>query len=141
MIILLLAGYSMTFACDCFEMPSHQKEFRSSSAVFIGEVIKIENPTREAREDFPDEVRNALGDLISFKIIKKWKGSKTSEKIWTHATHEICSKWKFEVGKKYLVYLSKVKGVKIGAEFCSRTRPLETTDKEKIREQEELDTF
>lgn len=140
-ILFCLAGFSLTYACDCFEMPSHRKEFRQSNAVFIGEVLTIQNPNAESREGLPEDLKNELGDLISFRIIKSWKGSKSSQIVWTHATHELCSKWKFVVGHKFLIYVRKVKGVKIGAEFCSRTRPLETNDKEKIRELKELEGF
>jgi hypothetical protein len=89
----------------------------------------------------PDDLKDELGDLVTFKIIKSWKGKKVEEVIWTHATHELCSKWKFKVGAKYLVYVHKTDGIKIGAEFCSRTRPLETNDEEQIKEFKELDKF
>ena len=140
-ILFILATSLSTYACDCFELFSHRKEFRKSKAVFVGEVVKIENPNAEAREDLPDELRNELGDLITFKIIKTWKDSKTEQVIWTHATHELCSGWKFKVSEKYLIYARKFKGVLIGAEFCSRTRPLETTDQEKIKVFKELNRF
>jgi hypothetical protein len=122
-------------------MPSHRKEFRRSTAVFIGEVVKIESPTVEMRENLPDGINNQLGDLIFFRVIKSWKGSRTSQIVWTHATHELCIRWKFQVGQKFLVYVRKVKGIKIGAEFCSRTRPLDTEDKDELKELKELDHF
>jgi hypothetical protein len=138
----MLAFSISSFAvCDCFEILSHRKEFRKSKAVFVGEVVKIENPNAEAREDLPDELKNELGELITLKVIRSWKGSKTKQVIWTHATYELCSKWKFKVGEKYLIYARKVKGVLLGAEFCSRTRPLETADQEQIKEFAELSSF
>ena len=82
-----------------------------------------------------------LGSRITLKVVKSWKGSKTQVVIWTDGTHELCANWKFKVGEKYLVYARKVKGVLLGAEFCRRTRPLETTDAEQIKEFEELDKF
>jgi hypothetical protein len=139
---ILLFGHQAFLACDCFEYPTHRKEFAKSSAVFIGEVVKLEVPNAEARQDFPDDVRNSLGDLITLKIIKAWKGPKTGvHAIWEHASFFLCSKWKFKLGEKYLIYANKANGVLIGANFCSRTRPLETTDKAQLKEFKKLDSF
>jgi hypothetical protein len=136
-IVFILSASLPTFAiCDCFAIPSHRKEFRKSKAVFVGEVIKIEDPKVEDREDLPNNFLS--GYRITLKVVKKWKGSKTEVVIWTDGTHELCAKWKFKVGEKYLVYARRVEGILIGAEFCSRTRPVETTDSQQIKEFEEL---
>jgi hypothetical protein len=86
----------------------------------------------------PDELKGELGVLIRLKVIKSWKGSKTEQVVWTHATHELCSKWKFKVGEQYLIYAYKIKGVVVGADYCSRSRPLETKNQEQINELKEL---
>jgi hypothetical protein len=136
-IFFILAASLNVFAiCDCFEILSHRKEFRKSKAVFVGEVIKIEDPKVEGREDLPDNFLS--GYRITLKVARTWKGSKSEVVIWTDGTHELCAKWKFKVGEKYLVYARKVEGILIGAEFCSRTRPVKSTNSEQLKEFEEL---
>jgi hypothetical protein len=140
-VLFIFGSVLSAFACDCFEYPSHKEEFRKSGAVFVGEVIKIETPNANARKNLPDDLKHELGDLITFRVIKKWKGSNKEQVVWTHATFELCSKWKFKIGQRYLIYEQKIDSVLLGAEFCSRTRPLETTDQNQIKEFKELDTF
>jgi hypothetical protein len=137
----LLATSFSGYACDCFELPSHQKEFRNSVAVFIGEVLSVETPSMEMRQKLAVALQSEVGDLITLKVIRGWKGSKGKQVIWAHATHHLCQKWKFEEGKQYLIYVSKTNGVRIAADYCSRSRPLETTEKALIKELKELDRF
>ena len=100
----------------------HRDEFRKSKAVFIGEVVKIENQTAEDREEngFFNEWKNEFMYSVTLKVIKSWKGSKKEKKIWIHMTHDL-RKWKFEIGRKYLIYAHKYKGLLIGADNCNRT--------------------
>jgi hypothetical protein len=144
MALLLLGGSaSASPTCDCFEILSHRKEFNRSKAVFIGEVVRIETPTLTSGlvEELPEDLRSQAGDRITLKVIKKYKGTSTTQLIWTDATHLLCNKWQFKVGEKYLIYARKFRNILIGAEFCRRTRPLETTDPEKNKELKELDAF
>jgi hypothetical protein len=129
------------FACDCFEIPSHKTEFKKSKAIFIGEVIKIQPRGAEVRETLSDDIQNELGDLITLKVLKSWKGQSKTQVIWTSDMFELCVHWKFKIGEKFLVYATKRHGLLIGADFCSRTRPLEMANAEQIREFKELDRF
>jgi hypothetical protein len=50
-------------------------------------------------------------------------------------------KLKFRVGEKYPVYVHKTKRLAVGAEFCLRTRPVETANAGQIKELKDLDRF
>jgi hypothetical protein len=138
---VILISAMPVIACDCFEILSHREEFRKSKAVFIGEVVKIEISLPKVREKIPEWVRNELGDRITFRVIKSWKGSKTKKEVWSDIMHLFCAGWDFKVGEKYLVYARRNNDLLMGAEYCFRTRPLETTNKRELKEFKELDNF
>src|SRR5262249_48384022 len=46
---LLVCTPSTIRTCSCDDFPSHQKEFKSSQAVFVGQVLAIEKRVHSAR--------------------------------------------------------------------------------------------
>src|SRR5207248_10614983 len=133
--LLFLFAAPAVVACDCFDYPSHRAEFGKAKAVFVGEVIKIDKAS-----DRPMALTNEVSYAITFRIEQRWKGvSDAAIVVWIHATHDLCSKWRFQTGAKYLVYASSARGNLVASGWCSRTRPFETSDGTALREFEELD--
>ena len=121
--------------CDCFYYPNHLRAFRESKAVFIGEVTKVErHPER------PDGLETQVTQAITFKVIKSYKGKKGQVRAWEDGFHTMCVKWKFEEGKRYLIYAESHEGELVVNGYCSRTRPIETKDPEATKEFVELNS-
>lgn len=138
MVVLALIPFSImpaTPICDCFYYPNHLRAFRESKAVFIGEVTKVER-----HADRPDELATQVTHAVTFKVIKSWKGPKGHVRTWEDGFHTSCVKWKFEEGQKYLIYAESHHGVLVVNGYCSRTRQLETTDAEALKEFAELNS-
>ena len=119
--------------CDCFYYPNHLRAFRESRAVFIGEVTKVER-----HPEPPEGLETQVTQAITFKVIKSWKGKKGLVRAWEDGFHTSCVNWKFEEGKKYLIYAESHKGALVVNGYCSRTRRLETIDAEGQKEFEQL---
>jgi Tissue inhibitor of metalloproteinase len=137
---LLVCTPSTIRACSCDDFPSHQKEFKSSKAVFVGKVLAIEKqlPIPEALSGQVPEVAYA----VRLEIERSWKGSKTGKVVvWLHTSSLVCSRWEFRPNERYLIYGREYKHILIVQTWCSRTRPLERNDEESIREYKELDSM
>lgn len=112
--LFVLASAERSFACSCVaslepEKKQVQQAFTDSTAIFSGEVLAIS----ESRAD-----KNSL--LVKFKVTKLWKGgSKNEITITTNKESSMCG-YRFEVGKKYLVYANGLKN-ELFVENCSRT--------------------
>jgi hypothetical protein len=134
---VLIAGLDVPASpiCDCFEYPSHRAEFGKAKAVFVGEVVKIDKTT-----DPPTALASEVSYAVTFRLEQRWKGAQDSKIIvWIHATHELCARWQFQQGVKYLVYATSYHGNLMMSGWCSRTRLLETNDATALREFKELD--
>jgi len=87
---------------------------RHARAVFVGEVLGVDETTREQRE-------NGLGFAVARLRGKPfWKGAKTSEINVSIEIGVICGP-RLEVGQEYLVYAF---GKSLNT-VCTRTRKLE----------------
>ena len=134
--VVVMISFSIAPAtppCDCFYYPNHERAFRESQAVFIGEVTKVERHA-EPPEDLDTQVTYA----ITFKVIKSWKGPKGQVRTWEGGMHTMCAGWKFEEGDKYLIYAESHNGVLVINGYCSRTRRIETKDAGALKEFAEL---
>lgn len=139
-IVLLVCTPSTIRACSCDDFPSHQKEFKSSKEVFVGQVLAIEKqlPIPEALDGQVPEVTYA----VRLEIEKSWKGSKTGKVVvWLHSSSLVCSRWEFRPNERYLIYAREYKHTLIVQTWCSRTRPLDRNDAKSIREYKELDNL
>ena len=106
--LLLIFGVSNArdiFACDCIigtseNLQEFQKlveyAYENSEAVFSGKVIEISKKPHSSIVS------------VKFKVDKSWKSvsQKESVQLITGEGDEDCG-YKFEVGKKYLVYTHK----------------------------------
>jgi hypothetical protein len=113
---LLIITTSAAHACSC-EPLSQGKAFRKAKAVFMGQVIEINQLTR--REDRTGELFYPYA--VKFKVEEYWKGVKTSEIIVLSDQGLLpCHIGKFVVGESYLVYAY---GKKLLAPInCDRSR-------------------
>lgn len=130
-------------ACSCIK-PEVPQAFREASAVFVGEVIEIVDPST-------DNPKAPLADrlyAIRFKVDQFWKGTTTEEIVVLSDQGKAgCFSWgPFLKGNKYLVYAEKrtPAGTRIrnlAVLFsCNRTslltnasRDLQALDKSKVR--------
>lgn len=103
---VLLMGMNAN-ACDCKEPPEPKKALDAAGAVFLAEADKVvvEGDTR----------------IVTFKVERWWKGGDKAEvTAFTHKDGATCG-YRFEKGKKYLVYARMDKD-KIHVSLRSRTR-------------------
>ena len=134
--ILVLASVTLASPlCDCFDYPSHRAAFGKAKAVFVGRVIKIDK-----KSDRPERLESEVNYSVTFRIDQRWKGAGSATlTVWLLFEHDLCSKWKFLEGEKYLVYAQSFRGSLIVSGYCSRTRPFDTKDADALREFKELD--
>jgi len=137
---LLVCAPSTSRACTCDDFPSHQKEFKSAKAVFVGSVLAVEKllPIPEALDGQVPEVAYA----VRLEIEKSWKGPRTGQVVvWLHRSSLVCANWEFRSNERYLIYAREYKRTLIAYTWCSRTRPLERNDARSVREYKELDSM
>ena len=121
---LLIITASAALACSC-EPPSQGKAFRRAKAVFMGQVIEINQ--LKYREDRPGELFYPYA--VKFKVERYWKGVKTSEIIVLSDQGLLpCHIGKFVVGERYLVYAY---GKNLLAPInCDRSRSLDAASED-----------
>lgn len=96
-------------ACDCAPPPAPKKAMRFATAVFLAEVVKVE----EVGESH----------TVTLQVAKWWKGGDAAEvTVSTHKSGKSCG-YGFEKGKKYLVYANEEpKRKTLDVSLCGRTR-------------------
>ena len=116
----LVATASAASACSC-EVPSQGKAFRKAWAVFVGQVVEIDQ--REYREDEPDG-EQLVPYAVKFRVESYWKGVKASEIVVLSDQGLLpCHLGRFVVGERYLVYAH---GEHLLATLnCDRSRPVD----------------
>ena len=114
--ISLLVPFS-TWACSCSPPPPPKESLKLSKAVFLGTVTTI-------------ALDKKYGKLVTFKIIKYWKGiDKPIVSLWTAKSGASCG-YGFKEGEKYLVYAYGQEDGDIRTSICTRTRPLSHAEKD-----------
>lgn len=116
LIIFVFAfGAGEVLACSCISnldkpLKEQVKEaYKSASAVFIAEVIKIDK--------HPDKYYLA----IRTRVEKSWKGTSSRKITITTGQGTGDCGYSFETGKKYLVYAYGEKDGSVGTNICTRT--------------------
>lgn len=110
-------GAAESFACSCIldeETPAEiqiKKAYESAAAVFSGEVVEI---TKE-----PDD----FNVRVKLKLEKSWKSDLSEEVIIRTGINDGLCGYKFEIGKKYLVYASG-ENENLRTDICRRTASL-----------------
>src|SRR5437879_6296609 len=106
--LLALGPVTELAACSCPGPPPPKKALELSTAVFLGEAVKVE---------VEGETRT-----VTFKVDRWWKGGDKQEvDAATHKSGATCG-YGFEKGKKYLVYAREEEKQKtLQVSLCSRT--------------------
>jgi hypothetical protein len=103
----LSLGSSRTFACECQQKNDFELEFALATAVFVGEVLEIE------------DVQN--GSTVVFSVQKMWKGA-GSNTVVIRTKNQGCA-FSFRKNESYLVYAVE-DGGDLRTTKCSRTVPI-----------------
>ncbi len=128
-VVLILLGAGSCFACMCGETPTVAESRDNALMVFSGRVVESEYRDGAI---FPDGKRAGAELTARFTIDRWWKGSPIPEiflftEQYQAADHSIsvstCA-YRFEVGKRYLVYAGFFFG-RLRAIYCSRTSEIE----------------
>ena len=108
------------YACSCAVTPSPRQAVREARAVFVGEVI--------AKEDFETTDKFGTQPVVRVKLTvsRVWKGVAGAEAVVLTSGFEPACGYRFEQGKKYLVYAYADRwglgGLETG--ICNRTKSL-----------------
>jgi hypothetical protein len=107
-------------ACSCAATPPPLRALIEAKAVFVGEVLSKE--TFEVTDKFGTQpvVR------VKFAVSRVWKGVEGAEAIIHTSAYEPACGYRFEKGKKYLVYAYSDRwglGV-LETGICNRTKEL-----------------
>jgi hypothetical protein len=115
--VLTLGFEAKLVGCDCAPPPAPKKAMVFATAVFLAEVVKIE----EAGE----------WRTVTLRVAKWWKGGDAAEvTISTHKSGKSCG-YGFEKGKKYLVYTHEEPKQKTQhVSLCGRTRTEKEAEKD-----------
>jgi hypothetical protein len=99
--LFVVTGVSSAYACTC-SPPSQRSAYRDAKAVFIGQVIEVNEKT-----PIPPKLKDAVFYGVKFRVEKAWKGARGREiTLLSDMGLLSCAHWanKFRVGEKYLVY-------------------------------------
>ncbi len=125
-VILILSYGRNSYACSCMTAPPPRQALKEAKAVFVGEVISKEVL------DVTDQYGTQPVVRVIFSVSRKWKGVEGTEAIMhTSGWNPACG-FRFEEGKKYLVYAYpdrwKLNVLETG--ICNRTVEIENAKKD-----------
>lgn len=103
-VFVLVLSATDIFACSCLQPSSVEETFKTSFAVFSGEVIKV--------SETDDGIKAKI------RVEKTWKGN--LPKVITIRSRVMCL-FNFIKGKKYLIYAGGKSNKTLAAHLCSRT--------------------
>ncbi|WP_156324626.1 hypothetical protein [Bacillus sp. FJAT-27245] len=109
--LVLLAGPSVSFACDCARVLSVEEELENSDAVFTGKVLKT--------------WEGASTQKVLFEVDQIWKGASGSQVEMSFPQFNTSCAIHFYKSEKYLMY-AKERKIHNGSPFltagmCGRT--------------------
>ena len=117
MLVCLLTSRIVS-ACSCMPSPAPDKAFEQATAVFVGTVQDIQQPTGRAAK------------LVTLTVEQGWKGllphPKPKVTVSTCASGACCG-YGFQEKESYLVYAYGESNA-LTVSLCSRTRPLAQAD-------------
>lgn len=116
--LVLLFNITTAYACSCAPPGTPQESLQDSTAVFSGQVIRIDTPA-------------AVGGIIStadplkvtFQVIEIWKGPLGNPLIVQTARDSVSCGYNFLIGQEYLVYAYGSES-DLQTNICTRTTPL-----------------
>ena len=105
--VILLIGSASVLGCECATRNDFEIEFALSKAVFVGEVIDMDNARPDA--------------TVTFQVNKMWKGAKSETvAVKTNNRGKACG-FPFTRGERYLVYAYDDGSLRTS--ICTRTAP------------------
>ncbi|MEK5252867.1 hypothetical protein NST74_05325 [Paenibacillus sp. FSL F4-0125] len=117
---LLTVRPSVTYACSCVVPAEPLEALESSTAVFVGKVVKIKEP-RGTIISSADPVK------VTFEVGSSWKGVEGNKVTLTTALSSASCGFEFVEGESYIVYANDNRegdSGKLVASLCSRTKLL-----------------
>ncbi|MEK4464430.1 hypothetical protein MHB56_19735 [Paenibacillus sp. FSL H8-0315] len=127
---LLTVRPSVTYACSCV-MPAEPLEaLEKSTAVFVGKVVDMKEPSQGNIISSADPVK------VTFEVDSSWKGVEGNQVTLTTALSSASCGFEFVEGESYIVYAYARDGGESGnleASLCSRTKRL-TADSVDLKE-------
>jgi hypothetical protein len=107
-LLLLDAAFALT--CDCKPPPPPKKALEAAAAVFLAEVVSIDDAMAPAR-------------LVTLKAEKSWKGIDGEKIVVSTSKSGASCGYPFQKGQRYLVYAyAGTNGGPLHVSLCSRTR-------------------
>lgn len=109
-VCLLTAGIGAELlACSCAPPPPPKKALEAATAVFLAEVVKIEDVGQER--------------TVTLKVERWWKGGDKAELVVSTSKSGASCGYGFQKGHKYLIYAHAAEKDKpLHVSLCSRTR-------------------
>ena len=102
LIFFTLICCKTSLACSC-EPPSQRNVVALSAAVFVGEVVDIQDSDVPLFKDSKPSPKSS--HAVTFRVRSYWKGIKGSEVVVHSDLGGLpCNQFAFEKGKRYLVY-------------------------------------
>jgi len=100
--VVALIGFGLSVAvvaaCDCFEPQDFKAAVSAADAVFVGEVVSV---------DVGSNATLPSPRFVRFKATEAWKGVRTADVGVATGGDGECSAFRFEVGKRYLVFAKR----------------------------------
>jgi len=125
---MLLCAPVAVLACSCAPERPTCEAFGSSRAVFVGKVVGAKEQREEKNEDGTTTTYQ-VGEIY-FSVEQSFLGVKSARIVIHSGTGGAdCGYW-FLKGKRYLVYAYGDSMDSLGTNICTRTKPLETAEKD-----------
>lgn len=111
---LFVLNASSVFACSCLPMEDKsidekvRAEYSNSTGVFSGEVLQV------IKEIGANQIK------VKFRVKEAWKGKFSRQTIIKTVQDSAACGYKFEVGKKYLVFAAGEEN-NLRTDICTRT--------------------
>src|SRR6185503_3009234 len=126
--LILIAVQSVALGCSCVPERPTCEAFGSSRAVFVGKVVGAKEQREEKNED-GTATTYQVGEIY-FSVEQSFLGVKSARIVIHSGTGGAdCGYW-FLKGKRYLVYAYGDSMDSLGTNICTRTKPLETAEKD-----------
>lgn len=109
-------AFHFSLSCSCIPPKNPREELNTSSAVFSGRVIMI-NQVSEIEKQ------------VKFCIKDIWKGTVSKYYQVKTCVNSACCGFDFEFGKTYLVYAHRQEG-RLWVSLCSRTKNINYADED-----------
>ncbi|WP_438444502.1 hypothetical protein [Gorillibacterium sp. sgz5001074] len=128
-VLLILGGDLLTvpsraLACSCATPPAVQEDLEKKTAVFSGQVIRVEQPPAKPVLSSADPLH------VTLKVTRVWKGDvKAETAVYTARSSASCGYDQFAVHKEYIVFAAGSPD-HLETGLCTRTKLLSAAGEE-----------